>query len=121
MKNHTRKRGTEAEQIANCYLTKHKLCLVKKNYYCRQGEIDLIMTDKDDLVFIEVRHRNKSEFMQTVESIDYKKQQKIIITSQYFLLNNQQLKHYNVRYDVVIVNQNLRQPDITWIKNAFQL
>ncbi len=121
MKKNTRIRGAEAEKIAYKFLSRHKLCLIEKNYYCRQGEIDLIMTDDLDLVFIEVRHRNKADFMQTIESIDYKKQQKIITTSQYFLLNNQHIKDYNVRYDVVIVNQNLNQPEINWIKNAFQL
>lgn len=121
MKKHTRSRGAEAEGIACSFLTTHKLRLIEKNYFCRQGEVDLIMVDNLDLVFIEVRHRNKVQFMQTIESIDYRKQQKIIITSQHFLLNNQDLKHYNIRYDVVIVNQHLDKPDINWIKNAFQL
>ena len=108
------------KNIAQTFLSRHKFQFVENNYYCRQGEIDLIMLDQQDLVFIEVRHRNNPGFMQTIESIDYKKQQKIITTSQYFLLNNQHLKHYNIRFDVVIINQTLNQPEINWIKNAFQ-
>ena len=121
MKQNTRIRGQKAENIANEFLQKHKLCLLEKNFYSRYGEIDLIMKDHQDLVFIEVRHRIKQSFMNPIESIDYKKQQKIIATSQYFLLNNPKLEHYNIRYDVVIVNHHLDKPEIQWLKNAFQL
>ncbi|WP_292746923.1 YraN family protein, partial [Methylophaga sp. UBA3191] len=49
--------GKQAEQLACNYLEKQGLKLVQRNFYCRRGEIDLIMQDGQTLVFIEVRYR----------------------------------------------------------------
>ena len=47
--------GLLAENLAASYLIEQGLKLLVKNYHCRFGEIDLIMQDKNTLVFIEVR------------------------------------------------------------------
>ena len=116
----TRKRGAEAEEFALQYLVHNQLVLVKQNFYCKNGEVDLVMLDEQDLVFIEVRSRKNQTFMHAVESIDLNKQKRIIKTSQYFLLKNKQFQQYNIRYDVVIILNPCSFHNINWIKNAFQ-
>ena len=54
--------GQAAEQAACSYLTRHGLTLIARNFHARQGEIDLIMLDKDTLVFVEVRFRSRQDF-----------------------------------------------------------
>ncbi len=49
---------------------------VESNYRCRMGEIDLIMKDKEYLVFVEVRSRVSDIFGGALQSIDYKKKAK---------------------------------------------
>ena len=46
--------GGEAESLARTFLEQQGLIFVMRNYRCRTGEIDLIMRDDDELVFIEV-------------------------------------------------------------------
>ncbi|WP_416306187.1 YraN family protein [Neptunicella sp. SCSIO 80796] len=52
--------GQQAEQLACRYLQEHGLKLRQSNYHCRRGEIDLIMTDAEQLVFVEVKYRSQS-------------------------------------------------------------
>ncbi|WP_438862278.1 YraN family protein [Neptunicella sp.] len=52
--------GQQAEQHACQYLQEHGLICLQRNYRCRTGEIDLIMADGDQLVFVEVKYRSRS-------------------------------------------------------------
>ena len=71
--------GQAAEQAACSYLTRHGLTLIARNFHARQGEIDLIMLDKDTLVFVEVRFRSRQDFGDAAASVTRSKQQKIIV------------------------------------------
>jgi len=112
--------GQQAEQLACDYLLKQNLELITKNYHCRRGEIDLIMTDKNTLVFVEVRYRKSDKYGSALESVNVKKQQKIITTAQYYL-SQQSDSFSEYRFDVVALNPSSTRIDITWIKDAFQL
>ena len=48
--------GKTGEDIATQYLIQKGYKIVERNFYCRQGEIDIIAKDKNELVFIEVTH-----------------------------------------------------------------
>jgi len=112
--------GQVAEQLACDYLQQQKLTLITKNYHCRRGEIDLIMQDQDTLVFVEVRYRKSNRYGSALESIDFKKQQKIIFTAQHYLsTQSPSLSLY--RFDVIAITPTKVQPEITWVKDAFQL
>jgi putative endonuclease len=112
--------GIEAEKLALDYLKQQGLKLIKQNFHSRQGEIDLIMEDKNTLVFIEVRYRQSAKFGSAEESVSYQKQQRIIHTAQVYL---QQSKHYftGYRFDVVAIQTPLSNKTINWIQDAFQL
>ena len=49
--------GRLAEDRALVYLQQQGLVCVTRNYACRYGEIDLVMSDGPLLVFVEVRMR----------------------------------------------------------------
>ena len=83
--------GQQAELWACQYLEQQGLALITKNYHCRRGEIDLIMRDEKALVFIEVRYRKSARFGSALESVNYKKQQKLIITAEHYILQSQTL------------------------------
>jgi Holliday junction resolvase-like predicted endonuclease len=64
---------------------------LRKNYRFRGGEIDLIFEEKCEassvvtLVFIEVRAGRRGSQVTPLESLNYKKRQKIRLTSRHFL------------------------------------
>jgi len=110
--------GQQAELLACQFLQEHKLKLIMKNYHCRRGEIDLIMQDQKTLVFIEVRYRKNDRFGSALESVNHKKQAKIIITAEHYLLQNTQA-FSGYRFDVVAISPAQPNHEITWIKDAF--
>ena len=113
-------RGRWAEQVALEYLLDKKLKLLEKNFRSAFGEIDLIMQDKNILLFIEVRYRSSNYFHTALESINRKKCERIIITSNQYLIQNRGTAHMDCRFDVVALSGQQEFPTIEWIKNAFQ-
>ena len=57
-----RKLGYSAEKQAQRWLEQQGCRLVAHNFYCRYGEIDLIMQQDSILLFIEVRFRMHRTF-----------------------------------------------------------
>lgn len=116
----TRDIGQLTEDIAAQYLTAQGLILVEKNVHCRQGEIDLILQDHDTLVFVEVKYRKNNNFGGALAAISLSKQKKIKHCVAFFL-HQSGLNEYNTacRFDVIALEGNINQPQVTWIKNAF--
>jgi putative endonuclease len=125
LKSHFEKRrlaGHHAENLAYAYLVKKGLRLIKRNYHCRQGEIDLIMQEAQTIVFVEVRYRAQSDFGSSAESVDHHKQKKIILCAQYFLHNYPIYQQMACRFDVVALYPNVQDPaqwHTNWIPHAF--
>lgn len=103
------------ERFAHHYLKKQGLKSITHNYLCQYGEIDLIMQEKSQLIFIEVRYRKRSKYGNALESVTAKKQQKIIRTAQYFLIENAQWENFPMRFDIFAITG----AEINWVKNAF--
>ncbi len=113
-------KGQLTENFAEEYLSKQGLTLIERNFHSRQGEIDLIMLDGDTYVFIEVKYRKSKEFGGAIAAVSASKQKKIkqCVT---FYLHQSRLNEYNTpcRVDVVALEGDITQPDVTWLKNAF--
>ncbi|OPA77571.1 YraN family protein [Paenibacillus selenitireducens] len=102
--------GSEAEKQAEIYLLAKGYTIVARNWRCRSGEIDLIMRDKDVLVFVEVRSRTgTTRYGMAVESVNYRKQRQVRATAEVYLYQ-QGNAPTQVRFDVVTV---LFQPDVS--------
>jgi putative endonuclease len=111
--------GQNAEQQACKYLEKKGFTLLTRNYRCRSGEIDLIMQDCEEIVFVEVRVRNNLDFGSAVESVNYQKQQKIIKTANTFLSHKNWVDKVNCRFDVIGISYANTKASLEWIKDAF--
>ena len=110
-------KGVESEDQA-CNFLQHKgLNLITRNYYCRQGEIDLIMSDKETTVFIEVRYRKNNHYGDAKESITIQKQNKIRTTALHYMQSHPDSN--NVRFDVIAITGEGSQQQFEWIQNAF--
>ncbi|MCP4597929.1 YraN family protein [Neptuniibacter sp.] len=113
--------GTDAENNAKSFLEKHHLILIHKNYYCRYGEIDLIMLDQHTLVFIEVRQRSSLSHGGAAASVTTRKQKRIIHTAQHFLTQNPRYQNKNCRFDVIAYEYDAAPDKPLWYKGAFNL
>lgn len=111
-----RQDGKSAELMAAAHLQRNGLTLLESNYRCRFGEIDLIMRDTDEIVFVEVRLRSSVTFGGAAASITNAKQQKIVRTAEHYL---QLHGSAACRFDAVLFDA-LAEDRIHWLKNAFE-
>ena len=112
-----KQRGTAAEQLALDHLLGQGLTLVARNYRCRMGEIDLVMHDADTTVFVEVRLRGRSTYANAAESIDARKQGRIIAAAHHYLMGKPDRP---CRFDCVLLS-HLDAGGIEWLRAAFTL
>jgi len=112
-------KGKDAEQQACRHLEALGLRTLQRNYRSRFGEIDLIMRDKDSLVFVEVRYRRQHRYGSGAESVDRRKQAKLLACARHYLLTNPKTSDRPCRFDVVAISGDHGSADIQWIRNAF--
>lgn len=117
----TKQSGNFAEEIAENYLAKNNVTLLSKNFHCRFGEIDLIALEQDILIFVEVRYRKNEHVLSAIETIDQRKCNKIVTTSEYYLNKHKKYQSYQCRYDVITLTGEIDKPVVEWIKNAFAI
>jgi len=111
--------GTAAEDFALQYLERRGLTLVARNVRCRSGELDLILRDGEQLVFVEVRSRRYSQFGTPAESVTRAKQQRLLRAAAFYL--QRQRLDLPCRFDVVAILHGGDPPQVEWIQDAFQL
>ena len=85
-----------------------------------RGEIDLVMRDADTVVFVEVRYRRKNQWGSAVETVDWRKQKRLIAAAQHYLITHPHLVDQPCRFDVVAAEGNPADPGAyRWIREAF--
>lgn len=114
MKENKRSVGKRYEEQVKIYLEQQGYEILKSNYRCKKGEIDLIAKDQDYIVFCEVKYRTTENFGNPLAAVDKKKQQVISACALYYLLE-QGLNDTPCRFDVI----GILKDDILHVKDAF--
>jgi putative endonuclease len=81
-----------------------------------EGELDLIVRERDVVVFVEVRMRSSSAYGGAASSIDRFKQKRLVRAAQHWLLQHYGERWPVCRFDVVTVGGD---GTIQWIRDAF--
>ncbi|BAW79585.1 hypothetical conserved protein [Candidatus Nitrosoglobus terrae] len=114
-------KGRQAEHLARDYLQTQGLRLTQCNYRCYFGEIDLIMEDSKNLIFVEVRYRRNGRFGHAIESITATKRSRLITTAQHYLQQAKVGQNKPCRFDVVGVTlEPAGTYNIIWLQDAFR-
>jgi putative endonuclease len=108
--------GDAAERTARAMLERAGLVWLASNVRCKVGEIDLVMRDRDALVFVEVRRRRSSRFGGAAASVDARKQLRLQRAAQFFLQRRYGARDWPAcRFDVVAIEGERSE----WIRSAF--
>lgn len=109
--------GRMGEQITCEYLATQGHTVTERNWRCGSRlEIDIISTQGDEIVFIEVKTRN-GKFGKAEDAIDEKKIKQIVKAANIYM---QQLdRPYCARFDVALIEGTPDSYDFTYIRDAF--
>lgn len=114
-----REQGILLEKYAAEQLQQAGCKIIETNFLCKLGEIDLIVKDKNYLVFVEVRYRKQTSFGGAALSVNQSKQRKICNTARLYLQQHQMTDTALCRFDVFAIEGPLEHCHFQWIKNAF--
>lgn len=114
--------GAWGEALAAEYLRQKHYTPVAAGYYCKFGEIDLIVKDRNFLVFVEVKLRKNANFARAADYVDRRKQERLRITASVYLAENPTL--LQPRFDVIEIyapqGTLTPNPEIYHLEDAFQ-
>ncbi len=114
--------GKAAEDQALAFLQKKGLTLHQRNYACKSGELDLVMQEKDTLVFVEVRYRKSDDFGSAAESVNRQKIMRLNRTAEHFLQTFKLTDKQPCRFDIITVqpdSDHTQKNSVNWLKNVF--
>jgi putative endonuclease len=120
----SQRRGAAVEEQAAAFLEGEGLRILARNVQWRGGEIDLIARHGQQIVFVEVRARSRTDFGGAAGSVTRAKQQKIIRSAQGWLLGRYgQAAWPAIRFDVVLCQPGdsgtTGKDAFTWLQAAF--
>ena len=110
--------GSGAEGRALVYLQGRGLKLVARNWRCKLGELDLVMSDGDTLVVAEVRSRARDDYGSAAETVGPRKRQRLVRATRMLLAQRPELAERPLRFDVVTLDG---AGAIEWIREAFDV
>ena len=110
--------GRDGEAMAERWLHKQGLTTLERNYRCVFGEVDLVMEQDNDVVFLEVRSLKHNRFGSPAETVTRSKQAKIMKTAQHYILARHISDRRTIRFDIVGVTPAADE-QIHWLAGAF--
>lgn len=114
--------GNYCEDLAKDYLKRNHYFILDCNFKNHLGEIDIICTQSNLLIIVEVKGRYNYDYGLPKESISFSKQKSIIKVATAYI-SYRKLFNLNVRFDVIEVylNSNNNIFEIKHMKDAFRL
>jgi putative endonuclease len=88
----TKQKGSFAEELVSEYLKYKGFKILKRNWYCTYGEIDIIAEQKDKLVFVEVKFVSNTKFCKATDLFTYKKRKHLYRTIGIYLKQHNLLR-----------------------------
>ena len=106
--------GKHGEDQAAQFCFKQKLKIIKRNYRCRFGEIDIIAERDDVLHFIEVKNRSH-DLIPGRYAVNAGKQRHIRNCAQNYLMQHGITSDYLVSFDVIEITDG----KLEFLENCF--
>lgn len=108
MKKHNLPKGARGEELAAKFLQKKGFKILEKNWRTKFGEIDLVCTKNNILIFVEVKLKIGDTFGTPEEMVTKRKLSQVRRTAESYLLRNPDYQNLfpQQRIDVVAIVQN---------------
>jgi len=112
------KLGRLGERLAEKFLKRNGCEILERNFYTRYGEIDLIVRDGEDLVFIEVKARTSNRYGYPEQAVDSRKVQNLFKAIQIYLRDKRLEEFWRLDVVSVELSQEARKANIRRFKDV---
>ena len=115
-----KKTGNYGEKLAVSFLLKNKYKVIETNFRTRFGEIDIVCKKNNQIIFVEVRTKTNVNFGAPEESVNRKKQEKLILMANQYLSAKKML-HSSFRIDGIFIVIEQDKTDIRHLENIINI
>jgi len=117
------KKGKEGEEIAREFLINKGFKLIESNYSNNLGEIDLVMSDKDWLIFVEVKLKIGDKYGTPEEMINKNKLRQIRRVAEAFLILESPISKNFSKYRIdavcIVLGEDRKIQRINYYENLY--
>ena len=117
---HRQSLGMRGEDLACEELEKRGYVILDRRFRTRCGELDIVARDAGVLVFVEVKARSSSSFGTPLESVTWKKRQRLSQMAAAYLCHKR-LAGIACRFDVISINERQGVQTIELVRSAFDI
>lgn len=110
--------GRFGEEEAVRFLENRDYSIMSRNFSCNQGEIDIVATKGNEIIFCEVKTRSNQKYGYPIDAVNNNKQKHIWNAAEYYLYKNNLINNY-VRFDVIEIYIENSKVTVNQIKNIF--
>jgi putative endonuclease len=112
--------GNRGEDIAAAYLESKDWLIFDRNYFFEKAEVDIVATDRNYIVFVEVKYRSNNYFGEPEDQITPAKEENIRKAAEAWMYERK-METAIARFDVIsIVQQENEAPEIKHFKDVFR-
>ncbi len=116
----TRDIGSNGEDIAAAYLESKDWIVLDRNYFFEKAEVDIVATDRNYIVFVEVKTRSGTFFGRPEEYVTPQKEKNIKKAAEAWIYERK-METAVVRFDIIsIVQKGNEAPEISHFEDAFR-
>ena len=95
--------GPRGEDYARRRLEQQGWTFITANWHCQSGELDLVMRDGAELVFVEVKTRRGDFSGRAEEGISAKKVRRLLLAGEWFIADHPELDDLIWRVDLIAI------------------
>lgn len=120
MSNDKKNIGNIGEQLAAHFLKSNGYSIIARNYWTRFGEIDIVASLKNLVVFVEVKTKTDIKHGEPYEMVGHEKKQRLMRACQLYC-SEYNLLDKKIRVDVVsiLLDSKTNEARIKHFENAF--
>ena len=116
-KKNTKRTGDKGEQIAVEFLIKNGYTILQRNFRSGKSEIDIIATQNDFIVFIEVKTRSEHQNNTPGDLLSHAQQNRITNAAHDYIVEKD--LNLEARFDLMIIVLEQNKAKIEHIEDAF--
>ncbi|WP_299027918.1 YraN family protein [uncultured Thermanaerothrix sp.] len=119
MKSHNRSLGAWGERLAATFLTERGFEVLGRNIYTPYGELDLVIRQADEVVFVEVKTRASDTFGWPETALTPRKRERLLKAALYYLEQHPEFEG-DWRIDVIAIRRLTgdTSPEVIWIEDV---
>jgi putative endonuclease len=110
--------GSWGEKEAEAYFANQGLAILGRNFRTRDGEIDLIVKDSEEIVFVEVKTRTSNEFGFPEEAVTEEKIEHLIEAAERYLEDHTEIHSWRIDVLAIIGDLGTKNLQFEWFKNV---